>query len=76
MGISTISLEVDADAAKAYAAASSEDRRKLQWLLNLRLRELTTGRSRPLSVIMDEMGREAQAHGLTPELLESLLADE
>ena len=35
--MSTISLEVDADAARAFAAASEEDRRKLQLLLGLRL---------------------------------------
>lgn len=72
----TISLEVDPEAAQAFLAAPAKERRKLQLLLNLRLRELTTGRLRPLSAIVDEMGSEARARGLTPELLQSLLADE
>jgi hypothetical protein len=58
------------------AAASAEDRRKLQLLLRLRLRELTGSPARPLKEIMDEIGRCAEARGLTPELLESLLSDE
>jgi hypothetical protein len=76
MGTTTISLQVDADAGQAYRAASDEERRKLQLLLNLRLRELTSQPSRPLNEIMDEIGREAQSRGLTPETLQSLLHDE
>jgi hypothetical protein len=72
----SVSIEVDADTARAYAAASAEDRRKLQLLLSLRLRELTARPARPLKEIMDEMGRYAEARGLTPESLESLLHDD
>ena len=73
MATTTISVEVDADSARAFSAASAEDRRKLQLLLSLRLRELT---ARPLREVMDEIGQEAEARGLTPEILESLLRDE
>ena len=76
MNTSTISIEVDADAARAFAQASAEDRRKLQLLLGLRLRELTAGLPRPLKEIMDEIGAQAEARGLTPEILESLLHDD
>ena len=76
MATATISLEVDADTARAFSAASDEDRRKLQLLLRLRLRELTHRPARSLKEIMDEIGRHAEAHGLTPEILESLLRDE
>jgi hypothetical protein len=75
MAYTTISLEVDADVARAYAAAPPEDRRKLQLLLGLRLRELTTQQARPLKEVMDDIGRQAEAQGLTPEILESLLRD-
>jgi hypothetical protein len=75
METTTISIEVDADAARAFREASSQDQRKLQLLLSLRLRELTSGPPRPLREIMDEIGREAEARGLTPEILESLLHD-
>ncbi len=76
MATATISLEVDADTARAFSAASAEDQRKLQLLLNLRLRELTTRPPRPLKEVMDDIGRSAEARGLTSEILESLLRDE
>ena len=76
MSTAMISFEVDADSARAFASAPAEERRKLQLLLGLRLRELTARPLRPLNEIMDEIGREAEARGLTPELLESLLRDE
>jgi hypothetical protein len=76
MATATISLEVDADTAQAFSAASAEDRRKLQLLLRLRLRELTARPARPLKEVMDEIGRYAEARGLTPETLEALLRDE
>ncbi|HEY2412531.1 MAG TPA: hypothetical protein VGI40_09830 [Pirellulaceae bacterium] len=76
MTTATISIEVDADAAKVFAAASQEERQKLELLLALRLRELTSGPIRPLREIMDEMGAQAEARGLTPEILNSLLHDE
>lgn len=76
MATATIALEVDADTARAFAAASAEERRKLQLLLRLRLRELTARPARPLNEIMDEIGRYAEAHGLTPEILQALLRDE
>ena len=76
MATATISLEVDADTARAFSTASDEERRKLQLLLRLRLRELTDRPARSLKEIMDEIGRHAEARGLTPEILESLLRDE
>jgi hypothetical protein len=75
MATSTISIEVDAAAARAFAAASAEEQRKLQLLLSLRLRELTSGPVRPLKEIMNDIGRRAEAQGLTPEILESVLRE-
>ena len=76
MPTSTIALEVDADTARAFSTASPEDRRKLQLLLGLRLRELTARPARPLKEVMDDIGQHAEVCGLTPEILESLLHDE
>lgn len=76
MSTATILIEVDTETARAYSQASDEERRKLQLLLKLRLRELTTKPTRSLQQIMDEMGQEAAARGLTPEILESLLHGE
>jgi hypothetical protein len=74
--MSTISIEVDPEAARAYEGASAEEKRKLQLLLSLRLREIISGPPKPLTEIMDKMGAEAQARGLTPEILDSLMHDE
>jgi hypothetical protein len=76
METATISLELDPDTAQAYRSKSDQERRQLQLLLNLRLRELTLQPSRPLKEVMDEIGREAAARGLTPEMLPSLLGNE
>lgn len=76
MSTTSIPIPVDPDTAQAFAKASAEDQRKLQLLLSLRLRELTSTPARPLRVIMDEIGRKAEAQGLTPELLASLLHDD
>ena len=73
MSTASISIEVDEVSARAFSQASAEEQRKLQLLLALRLRELTTGPARPLNEIMDEIGAQAEARGLTPEILESLL---
>ena len=45
-------------------------------LLGLRLRELTSKDARSLKEIMDEIGAQAKAKGLTPEMVESMLRDE
>ena len=76
MATSTISIEVDSAAAQAYSAASTEEKRKLQLLLNLRLRELMTGPPRSLKEVMDEMGAEAEANGMTSKILDNLLNEE
>jgi len=74
--MSTISIEVDEEIAKAYQAASAEQRRKVELLLKLQLQEIVSGPKKSLQQVMDEIGAEAQARGLTPEILESLLRDE
>jgi hypothetical protein len=75
MSTATISITVDADAARSFCTAPPEERRKLELLLRLRLRELTAMRARPLSEIMDEIGAAAVAKGLTPDDLESMLRE-
>jgi hypothetical protein len=71
----TITIEVDPQTAQAYRAAREEERKKIQTLLRLRARELAVEKRPTLSEVMDEVGRKAQARGLTPELLESLLRE-
>ena len=76
METAPITIEVDAAAAKIYAAATPEEQRGMQVLLSLRLQDLTDGPARPLREVIDEMSRRAAERGLTPEILESLLQDD
>lgn len=71
-----ITIEVDAVAAAAYAAATLEEQRKMQAMLSLRLQDLTGSPVKSLRKVIDTMSREAQESGLTPEILESILRDE
>ena len=70
----TITVAVDADVAQAYRTVSDRDRRKLDLLVNLRLREATRS-DQSLREIMEEISRSAQERGLTPEILRSILDD-
>jgi len=67
-----ISIRVTPEAARVYARASAQKRRKLNALLSAKLSEVGRAR-RPLEEIMSDISRKAQARGLTPEILESIL---
>lgn len=75
MGRPRIALAVDDDAGRAYASASPGEKRKIQLLLRLRLRELTTTPTRPLSEVAEDVGAKAESRGLTPAVLASLLRE-
>ncbi len=70
-----ITIQVDAEAAKAFKSASAEDRRKLEALLSIRLSEVTRTRE-SLRVIMDEISEKAKLRGLTPEILKKILNED
>jgi hypothetical protein len=74
MTTKAITLQVDADLAQVYQSAPAADRTKLQLLMNLWLRELST-RSTSLAVLMDELSDKARARGLTAEKLEEMLRE-
>jgi hypothetical protein len=69
----TISIPLDPQTALAYSAIRAEEKRKIQALVSLWLREFTSGETPTLEEVLDEAGRKAQARGLTPEILDSLL---
>ncbi len=69
----TITIPLDPQTARAYDAAAPEEKRKIQALLSLWLRELAAGDYPSLQHVLDEVGRKATARGLTPEILDSLL---
>ncbi len=69
-----ITINVSPEAARFYKSADAEKRRKLDLLISYQL----SGANRPASVeeleaAMDEASRQAEANGLTPEILEEIL---
>ena len=72
MATKSITISVNADAARVYESASADQRRKMDALLSLRLSEVAR-EARPLEEVMREISRKARDRGLTPEILESLL---
>lgn len=69
-----ITIEVEANVAQVYQAASVEQRRKLDALLNLKLREALRS-DRSLEEIMQAMSQQARERGLTEAELEQMLRD-
>jgi hypothetical protein len=70
-----ITIQVDREAARVFRSASPEMRRKLELLLSLQLVEFAQGKPN-LKQVMREISQNAQARGLTPEILDELLNDE
>lgn len=70
-----ITVRVTPEAARIYESASEQERRKLDLLLSLQLSG--TGQPpRPLQQVMREASEEAQARGLTPEILKAILDEQ
>lgn len=67
----TISIQVDADVAKIFQSAQPEQQQKIQALVSLWLKRAMNVTQ--LQTTMDRMSDEAQANGLTPEILQSIL---
>ncbi len=65
-----ITISVNTDVANAYRVASEEERRKLDLLVNLRLRDATRTKS-SLRQIMGEISQNAEERGLTPDIIPS-----
>jgi hypothetical protein len=74
MAIEQITVSVDPEVALAYRSASQQDRRKLDLLVNLRLRDATRAKS-SLAEVMAQVSSNAQQRGLTPEILQALLEE-
>lgn len=72
----TITLQVESDVARFFNDAPQTDKQKLQALFGSWLKHYAEADVDSLKATMDEISRNAQNRGLTPEVLESLLADE
>jgi uncharacterized protein (UPF0333 family) len=70
-----ITIQVDAEAARAFKSASAEDRRKLEALISIRLREVTRTQE-SLKAIMNKISQKAEESGLTPEILKAMLNED
>jgi hypothetical protein len=69
-----ITIQVDADIAKAYREAEPEKQQKIQIFLNIMLQKAIS--QKPLLDIMEEASQQTIANGMIPEILESILNDE
>ena len=72
MDTKNITIRVNAEVARIFETASEEQRRKMEALLSLKLSDATRNK-RTLEEVMSEISQNAQARGLTPEILDSLL---
>ena len=70
----TITIEVEPDIARAYQEANLMERKKMQLILNSSLKQFMNRRS--LEEIIQEMQAQAQANGLTQEILNEILSDD
>ena len=67
----TIEFQMDAELAKSYQLANPEQQQKVQALVNSWLRRAM--QIARLQTTMDQLSDEAEANGLTPEILRSIL---
>jgi hypothetical protein len=67
-----ITIRVGTKAAKAYNSVSTENRRKLEALLTLKIIEATKN-TESLQSIMDEIRQKAKSRGLTSDILKSII---
>ena len=67
-----VNISLDNETAEIYEKAPLAEKKKMQVLLSLWLREFEKP-SITLEKLMDDISRKAQERGLTPEILESIL---
>lgn len=72
--MNTISIPVDPEIQAAFEQASDGERQALSKLVGLFLKERWANKN--LIQVMQEIGSRAEQRGLTPEVLNDLLADE
>ncbi len=68
----TVKIPLDNETAKIYEKAPLADKKKIQLLMSLWLREFEKP-SVALDRSMDDIARKAKKRGLTPEVLEAIL---
>lgn len=71
----TITITVDADTAKKYREATADERRSWDFLVRVNLQAFMSRPPRGLKEVMDDLGREAEANGMTDEILADILTE-
>jgi len=69
----TITIQIDADIAQAFQLSQPEQQQRIQMLINQWMRQAL--RINSLQNTMDTLSDEAEASGLTPEVLQSILGE-
>jgi hypothetical protein len=69
--MSTISIQVEPDLATAFQSIEPDEQKKIQEQMSDWLRR-SMGLTK-LQITMDKLSDEAEANGLTPEILQSIL---
>lgn len=69
-----ITIEVDSDIQEAFERASEGEKQEIRSLIAIFFRNSLA--SKNLVEVMAEIGTRAEARGLTPEILASILTDE
>ncbi len=72
MHTTTITVQLDADTAVAYEAASEEERRRIQQLVGLWLRDFLSSKNTSFKDLLTTVSEKAHTRGLTQEELELL----
>jgi len=76
MPVASINIQLDDKSAQLYETTSEEKREQLRKLISFMVREFAESTPHSLLSLMDEMSREAEAKGLTPEILGTILSDD
>jgi hypothetical protein len=68
-----ITILLDPATAKAYNDARPEEKKKIQAIVRVWLRDLSSAKPGTLSQLLDEVSEKAVQRGLTSKILDSLL---
>lgn len=71
----TIPIPVTDELAAIYERATPDQKAALHRWFTLALQNLATPQAHPLVAAMDALSAEAEANGLTPEVLQSILGN-
>lgn len=69
--MTTIAIQLDPEIAAAFQASTPEQQQKIKILINQWMRQAL--KISTLQNTMDKLSDEAEANGLTPEILQSIL---